>query len=98
MNELHQPPTKSLRQNQHTYLPLGVLMRQQLPLVRAGHHHEAAVLPMYVLHGRPRAHDAVGRGKGEVVKICDLGGGQMEEDKQTDRQTMRTREEWREAD
>ena len=48
-----------------SHLPLGVVVLLQLALMGAGHDEEAAVVGVDLLHGGPRAYDAVG-GPGEA--------------------------------
>lgn len=45
--------------------------------MRSGKHHQAAILPVDMLHGCPGAHDVVCWAEWEVVEVCNggVGGG-----------------------
>lgn len=56
-----------------THLPLGIIVRLQGAFVCPGEHHQAAVVPVNVLHGRPRTDDAIAGSEGEVVQVLVQG-------------------------
>ena len=56
-----------------TYLPFGILVRKQLPLVWAGQNHQTTVFPIHSLHGRPGTDDTISWAESEIVQVLMHG-------------------------